>query len=224
MPLISGLQIPRNTLYRQRRVLIELKTGVIVPGVTTKLKQTGGTVSSVPIQETAKFELTEVATVSIGSAGSTALANGVIASVMQPWYFQPFVIEITGRSYMGAFDQNNLNIASDNDILQVIRMRNLVNEAFFTAQASIRNLQATIFIGDPKKNSTGTDQMFIGFFDDVSVEENQDNPYIQTYRLRFTAELAFLANQSRGEEGAKTDQQVAATISTSSVSKTNVSK
>lgn len=224
MPLISGLDVPRNRLYRERRVLIELQTGLVLPGITTTLRITGGKVSTVPVREKVKFELTEVSTVMISSSGATALSNGVVASVMQPWYFQPFIIEITGRSYMGAFAQRNLNVGADDDVRLISRMRELINQSFFMARTSVRNLKATITIGDPKKNSGGTDQQFVGFFDDVSVEESQDNPYIQVYRLRFTAELAFLANQNRGSEGSQVDRAVAPTIKTSSVSTTKAPK
>lgn len=235
MALRSGIQLPRNTLYRERRVKIELTTGTVIPGSTVtlgakpatiltngiKVKATPG--KKVKIPDTLRkvvIDLTEVATISISSAGSTAVANGVISNILQPWYFGPVVIEMTGKSYMGAFANDSLNVAVDNDITQLLLLRQFVNEAFLLARSTLKDLQARIFIGKPGQSNLGLDTEFIGFVDDLRIDEGEDAPYIQTYQIKFTGEISSAVMLSRGEEGARFDKKSIQQPQTASVATT----
>lgn len=217
MALRSGIQLPRNTLYRERRINITLTTGTVdsaitVGGQPARTLANGTKVAAIPgkkitILKTLSIDLTEVSNITISSAGSTAIAHGVIAPVLQPWYFGPVIVEMTGKSYMGAFANDQLNVTVDNDITQLLTLRQLVNEAFLLSRSTLKDLQARLFIGKQGASNLGTDTEFIGFFDDLRIEENEDNPYIQTYQLKFTGEISYSVMLSRGEEGARFDQK-----------------
>jgi len=105
--------IPRNTLYRERQVKIE----PILPNLQSNFPT---------------IILSEVTNVSLSSDSDTAILLGVRDVVVQPWYFKPFVLEITGKSYMGAFSDRFLpvNVATDTDVSKLLALREVVNDRF----------------------------------------------------------------------------------------------
>jgi hypothetical protein len=197
--------ISRNTLYRERKVLVELFIDA----------------QFVPVS---KFELTEVNSVKVSSAGSTAVMPGVISAVLQPWYFQPVIVEIAGRSNIGAFSDRRLNVGSDYDVGYLIDFRDKINNYFLQARGSVsgsvadpsRGIRVKLSIGDSKNKgqipSTGITQDFlelVGFIDDISFDESVDAPYIMSYSIKFTGEYASRFNSNRGEESAWLDASTA---------------
>ena len=200
--LNSGIAIPRNPLYRKREVRLLLSV-------------TG---------ETLELVLTEVTSISQTSSGVTASLLGVIAATIQPWYFQPIVVEVAGKSYMGAYANDVLNVAADSDISKLMTLRQIVNEAFLLSRSSLKDLQVTLSIGDPRRNIPGVDQQLTGFVDDLVIDENQDDQYMMSYRFKFTGETAALATLRLGEERAQNDLQTATTIKTSDISATSMAQ
>ena len=191
-------QIPpggRNELYRQRRVRIDYwfsKTSEAKPKV---------------------IELTEVTSISIQSGATTAIGLGPIAAVLQPWYFQPFKIEIQGRSYMGAFATNRLNVGVDVDVKKIMDMRQSINSDFLAGDVS--NLKAAITYSDPNDASNlQVSQEFVGFVDDISISEDHGSPFVKDYVLKFTGEWRAHTEIKRGSTGRTADKK-APTMSTS---------
>lgn len=210
-------EIPRNTLYRPRIISLELITGLFAPpkikkavksrpafttssglkipsGLATLLKLTR------PQPLNKKVELTEVASVRFNTIGGVSVAMGAIAPVLQPWYFQPITIEITGKSYMGAFKNTSLSISVDDDVKRLMEMRTFVNMAFNSAFSTISGLQTLLTIGEPEKGDIGTNQKFTGFISELQIEEDEENPYMQKYIIKYIGDLADLVNLRKGAE------------------------
>jgi len=194
-----GEQIPpggRNELYRRRQVRIDYwysKSGSPAKGA---VYGDGSSPNSI--------ELVEVTAFNVQTQGSTATSLGPLAPVLQPWYFQPFKIEIQGRSYIGAFGTNRLNVGVDTDVKKILEMREFINADF--RSGNIRKLRAVLSCKDPNDASNfEVSQEFEGFVDDISINENQDNPYIKEYSLKFTGESK-ASNQVRtGSSKSKDD-------------------
>ena len=187
-----GTQIPpggRNELYRRRRVRIEYYYSR--SGQPPKGRVYGdGTAPNI-------IELAEVTSINIQSQGSTAIGLGPLAAVLQPWYFQPFRIEIQGRSYIGAFGTTRLNVGVDTDVKKILDMRSFINADF--QGGHIDKLRAVVVCDDPSDLSNAqVSQEFEGFVDDISITENQTNPYIKEYALKFTGESRASQNIKTG--------------------------
>ncbi len=207
------MAIARNPIYRPRRVQIKL----FAKPVTIPLSR----------QPELVFDLTEVNAIEFDSVSTTAVANGAVRSVLQPWYFQPVAITITGRSYIGAFDQGPVglegtDIAFDRDIANIIELRQIVNEKFFNSFASITDLFFQLTYDDPNDTENiSASQVFIGFFNQIRYNENDKDPYIKGYTLRFIGEdeklLALLSGTDKSREDARQSEKER----TSKVSKTS---
>jgi hypothetical protein len=208
--LNSKIAIPRNPLYRKREVRIKLQTPLVVA------LQNGANVL-----QALELVLTEVTSISQNTDAPTATLLGPIAATIQPWYFGPMILEISGKSYMGAYDNDQLNIAADNDVSKLLTLRSYVNQSFAMAQGSITNLLATLILGDPKRQVLGVDQTLTGFLDGLSIDENQDEQYMQGYRFKFTGEPASKALLDSGDQRATADQKNAHDLTTSGVSVTS---
>ncbi len=236
MSLISGIPLPRNTLFRPRSITIVLDTGVPLPIIKTKIRignknlikraiaraapfatsrgiqfpkeeSEGQAIQSKASTEIFFLKLTEVTTVRIVTTGGTAVAMGVVAPILQPWYFQPVQVEITGQSYMGAFSSQSLNVTVDDDIERLLNIRNRVNKLFLEATTSIQNLKTILTIGEPERGSIGTNQKFIGFINEINIEESQDVPYTQRYIIKFIGEFSNLFNLRRGADAINVERK-----------------
>lgn len=189
------MAIPRNPIYRPRRVQIKLFTKPV----------------SLSRQPDLVFDLTEVNMIEFDSVSTTAVGNGAVISVLQPWYFQPITINITGRSYIGAFDQGPVgiegtDIASDRDIEKIIELRQIVNEKFFNSFASVKDLRFQLTYDDPNDTENiSASQVFIGFFNQIRYGENDKDPYIKGYTLRFIGEDEKLLSLLNGTNKSKED-------------------
>src|SRR5437016_2375819 len=101
--------INRNTVYRIRNLKIEFP------------------ISSVQFPP---MELTEVNSISFDSSAPTSVFTGPIRAIIQPWYFGPFVIKVSGKSYIGAYRQEDFNVSVDADIVKLRKLRDLCNEQY----------------------------------------------------------------------------------------------
>jgi hypothetical protein len=240
MALKSGIQIPRNPLYRKRDVQLKVSTGVVVRArppitktITGPIQATSAavkklilptfavTVKDKPSVRTVDLLLTEVTSITQASPAPTAQFLGVVAASIQPWYFQPIVLEIAGKSYIGGYANPRLNIAADSDVEQLFLLRQFVNEAFSLARSSLRDYKAELIIGDLTRPAVGIDQKLTGFADDLTITESVEEQYVLDYRFKFTGEISSAANLRRGEEGSKSDLQAAASRTSTAVAPTS---
>ncbi len=207
------MAIARNPIYRPRRVQIKLFT----KPVTIPLSR----------QPDLVFDLTEVNMIEFDSVSSTAVGNGAVISVLQPWYFQPITINITGRSYIGAFDQGPVgiegtDIASDRDIEKIIELRQIVNGKFFNSFASVKDLFFQLTYDDPNDTENiSASQVFIGFFNQIRYSENDKDPYVKGYTLRFIGEDEKLLSLLNGTNKSKEDIKQSDLERTSKIDKTS---
>jgi hypothetical protein len=193
MALKSGQTIGvRNPLYRRRVVKIQ---------VYTEAGQTP------PADSIPTIILTEVDSVRIASSGATGIMNGPVSPVIQPWYFQPFTIELSGKSYMGAFSSDALNVAVDDDVPLIMQLRDFVNQKFLFSNSTVTDLLFLLFIGDPLRSAEGTDDYYVGLFDDISIDESEDAPFVQKYSLKFTGESLRNYELNKGVNNAQKDIQ-----------------
>lgn len=186
------MAIARNSLYRQRRIKIEAFDHAAQPDFPS-------------------FELTEVNDVSVGSASETAVAPGVMAPIIQPWYFKPFSIEISGKSYIGAFDSSflPLNIATDDDVNQLIKLRTLVNQKFSTT-GIVNRVELLITYDDPAvggDNNLHISQTFKAVYNGLAIKEDETKPYLKHYNIKFVAQLTSVTNITDGSNQAQEDQE-----------------
>lgn len=205
--------IPRNPLYRRRLVGIRLRT-------TSPAKVARGNilVGTNFVGTFSPILLNEVTSVRISSAGSTAILSGTIAPVIQPWYFQPIIIEITGKSYMGAYANESYNLSRDYDVSALMGLRKFVNDQFLNANTSVHNMIFELLIGNPSGATlAGVDQMYVGFFDEISIDESQDAPFVQTYALKFTGQSMMSFETGDGTQKANQDKSLTKATTTASV-------
>jgi hypothetical protein len=178
-----------------------------------RLRSSGKTLKGIPTAF--KLELTEVKSVSMKSAGSTAIMPGVVVPVIQPWHFQPVVIEIQGESYMGAFDRESLNVTADNDVGNLWKMRDAINSLFANSSASIKNLRTRLAIGVQTSGNQSKDREFVGHINDISIDESDEKPYMWTYSIGFTGDFSFRFDLNRGAVAFRGDAGRAAATGTS---------
>lgn len=186
------MAISRNPLYRQRRVRIEPFNATLQPNF--------------PV-----IELAEVNDVNVGSASDTAVATAVVAPIIQPWYFKPFTIDITGKSYIGAFDSSflPLNIATDDDVHQLIKLRNIINQKFSTT-GIVNSLELLITYDDPAvggDNNLHISQTFKAVYSGLTIKEDETKPYLKHYTIKFTGQLTGIANVTLGSNEAQEDEE-----------------
>jgi hypothetical protein len=248
--MINGNDIRRNPIFKKRRVEIFLSTGILIRGTGTVTKSvTSNTVNTTeefqdsptnrelvvthitttkekttvipPKYESMLFVLTEVSDVEISSSAQTGTYTGAIASVIQPWYFQPVTITINGKSYMGAFDNDAYNIGVDNDVASIIAIREKINNDFARSDLASKLLVKISITNEPTSNFSNNGavkQEFFGIIDDIRIREGEDRPYIQEYSLKFIGEYANLYSVKKGLEGLRQDFNRASLTSTDSVS------
>jgi hypothetical protein len=161
------------------------------------------------------IELTEVNTVAMQSTGATAVLPGVIVPVIQPWYFQPITIEVRGESYMGAFDEERLNVTVDNDVAELFRLRDNVNTIFSGSQGSVKGLRTRLSIGKNVGVNNARDREFVGNINDIRVEESDEKPYVWTYTIQFTGDFSFRVDLERGVAAFRSDAGRTAATKTS---------
>lgn len=186
------MAINRNALYRQRRIRIEpfnINTQPDFPVI----------------------ELAEVNDVNVNSASETAIATAVIAPIIQPWYFKPFTIEINGKSYIGAFDSKflPLNIATDDDVNQLIKLRTVINQRFNTT-GIVNNIELLITYDDPEvggDNNLHISQTFKAVYNGLNIKEDENKPYLKHYNIKFIGQLTSVANITQGSNEAQEDEE-----------------
>jgi len=186
----------RNKLYRARPVNITVR-GFITASSGTP------TTSPTPFS----LSLTEVTSIRESTNASVAVARGVVASIIQPWYFQPIQVDITGKSYMGALDRNSLNVNVDSDVDKLLALRDHINTSF-TQTGTIKDLIGTVEYGkaNPLPNR-GVNQLLTGQFDEITIEESDNEPYIQTYTIKFIGDLSGQTSVDQGAKAGSIDKQ-----------------
>ena len=194
----------RNVLYRSRKVIFTATYSSPAFSPTP----TGTT----PI--TRKIELSEVSSIDIDSAGSTAVGMGQVAAFMQPWYFGPFKINVSGKSYIGAMRQKRLNIATDTDVKKLMELRNAINTHFKsgislgTPGITQGALSAVLsYVDDKEPGNLAVNQEYRGFIDNISFGEAQQNPYMVSYSIKFTGEKKDGGDIKNGGSAQATDKQ-----------------
>jgi len=209
--LLSG-NLPRNRIFRERRVRLSLETEA-----STKALESFSFVTPAAQFATAvvSIELTEVNTVSMQSTGATAILPGVIVPVIQPWYFLPVTIEIKGESYMGAFDEERLNITADNDVANLWALRDNVNAIFSGSQGSVKGLRTRLSIGKRLDSNTSHDRTFVGNVNDIRIEESDEKPYVWSYTVSFTGDLSSRFDLERGVAAFRSDAGLTAKVGSS---------
>ena len=160
------------------------------------------------------FYLAEVTSFKAQSSAQTGTYTGALATVIQPWYFQPVTVNIEGISYMGAFDNENYNIGSDDDVTKLISLRNMINEDFNRSSIASQ-LKVKISISDDKQVPGQKNQSFVGIIDDISIDESDDNPYMQRYSIKFLGEYEYMYSMQEGLKGLRKDDAARASITTS---------
>ena len=195
--------IPRNPIYRPRNVRLELYVA------KTEKPELG-------------FDLTEVNSIEFTSTSATTVTGGAVAAIVQPWYFGPIMVNITARSYIGAFGPDTAggfipgfrlegpDIALDKDIVNVIEIRRIVNQQFLSSFKSIRDLRFKLIYEDPNdKGNLAVSQTLIGMVMETFVNEGEIDPFMKAYRLKFVGEEERILSLLRGAETAKADQKQA---------------
>lgn len=238
-----SVPIQRSPLFRERKVRLELwgpSTGVsintspvsvvaksnmpLVSAITptgrilnpTLPAQTPQTLTQVTIPPFS-IDLTEVRSIRPASPGATAVLQGVVSPIFQPWYFGLITFEIRGESHMGAFKNSRLNVAVDNDVEKLWQLRERVNERFALSQESVQGLKVVLTIGDSGPENLSTNQKFWGNIDNIETEENDEKPYIWTYVIRYTGDFYGRFITESGTTGANDDAAVAASADSTSL-------
>jgi len=193
-------EIFRNPSYRRRRVQIELRT-------QTPPNQPSPSGS----EQLPPFDLTEVTSVSIDTMGSVIVLPGAVAAVLQSWYFRPMTIDISGKSYIGAFSNfgglSNPNIANDNDVEKLLKLRGLVNSLFVTPGLQTNNFGVILRYDDPDdRNNINVSQEYLGFIDDITVDESDSEPFMKTYSVKFIGELKQSFDIQSGKKNSQKDK------------------
>jgi len=238
-----SVPIQRSPLFRERKVRLELwgpSTGVSIntspisivakPNMplTSAITPTGRILNPTLPEQAAQsmtqvtippfsIDLTEVRSIRPASAGATAVLQGVVSPVIQPWYFQPVTLEIRGESHMGAFKNSRLNVAVDNDVEKLWQLRERVNERFALSQESIQGLKVVLTIGDSGPENLSTNQKFWGNIDNIETEENDEKPFVWTYVIRYTGDFWNRFVTESGAAGASDDVVVAASANSTTL-------
>jgi len=163
----------RNEFFRQRTIKITLReklTNIVGP-----------------------FELREIASVDSTTTGSSAIGMGPLRAMMQAWYFQPVTLNVSGRSYFGAFNRSfvgpDMNVAIDRDIEMLKTIRAEINTRFENSFLPIKDLYFEMIYGDPSDHAdsmiSSIKDEYIGLLDDININEGETEPFIKTYRFRF---------------------------------------
>jgi hypothetical protein len=188
-----NLKTQRNPLYRQRKVRLEVFSAQL-----NKKEYPNG---FIPV------DLTEVNSISKNSSGATGIGMGAISTVLQPWYFGPFVIEIKGSTYVGAYSQSRLNIGVDKDVAKLIRLRTLINQEF--KLGNVNRLKTVLYANDPSDSSNlNVSQEYQGFLDDLNIDEDDQISYVIKYGIKFTGQLRGAIDISTGTNKQREDQRV----------------
>ena len=248
--MINGNNLRRNPIFKKRKVELVLTTGIMTPGtgivkstksetplvkktdfasvptgqmkIETFTKDITTTMQVIPPQyEKLTCTLTEVSSLDISSTASTGMYTGAVATVIQPWYFQPVTVIINGRSYMGAFDNDSYNIGVDNDVAQIIKMRKMINDDFLRSDLADKlNVKLTI-TSEPSNTGSvnkATIQQFFGIMDEIRIGESEDNPYVQEYTVKFVGEYSDSYALKQGFKGLRSDVSLSGSASTYPIS------
>lgn len=201
--MIPERNAARNPLYRRRRVRVTFD------------KVGGGRLD---------FALTEVISVDETTEASVATMNGVVRSIIQPWYYGPMRIDVSGRSYFGAYGGIGLgsvsldivNVGIDNDVRHLIELRDEINRAFETTGKTTAG--GGLFFGDPEdQNNLGTTHDYEGVFGPISFNEADSAPFMRSYKFSFVGQLRSKATVGRGAQAARDDEVAVERVRTSSV-------
>lgn len=199
------MSINRNSMYRERPVRLTIK-GSALQSVSESLT------------------LREVTSLRESTIGGVAMVRGVISAIIQPWYFQPIVVDIMGKSYMGAFAEtltSNPNVSTDNDVTTLIRFRDMVNQTFIRTSSTIKDLEMRLDYGTGgRAGLNASNQTLVGFIDEMTIEETEDAPYIQSYTIKFTGELEVAKDTKQGAIDALADVQTTEGAQTPSIGMT----
>ena len=207
-------KINRNKLYRERPVKIELQQ--TVASYESRLGATGYvTLSDFTV------ELTQVTSIKTQVQGGVGQSRGVIAPILQMWYLGPISVSIMGRSFMGAYADltgQGLNLVGvDDDAARLIRLRDKINATFATT-GSVGDFRIRLTWGRANsiESSTSlkdsTEQTFVGYIDQVSIEETEGSPYIFDYTIQFIGVSESQDNVLRGHLMAKSDKTVVGSV------------
>ena len=111
MLISKAKSVYRNPIYRQRRVKIQIKAADYEPLIDY-------------------LELTEVTTFDVQTNSGVAVSMGVKRGVIQPWYFGPYNITVSGKSNIGAYADERINYNRDDDVAKLMGY-SLINKDSF---------------------------------------------------------------------------------------------
>jgi hypothetical protein len=200
----------RNPTYRKRRVQIELRT------------QTSPNRPTDNVEDLPPFDLTEVSGVQVTTTGSVVVMTGAVAPVIQSWYFRPMNIEISGKSYIGAFSNfggvSNPNVANDNDIEKLLKLRAIVNTVFVTPGLPTNNFGIILRYDDPDdRNNINVSQEYLGYIEDISFNESDTEPYMKSYTIKYVGSLKQSFDIQMGKKAAMQDKKTTEKQKTSDI-------
>jgi len=192
--LTSGTKsVYRNPIYRERRVKLEfLPSPDINIGV----------------------ELTEVTTFDVQTNSGTATSFGVKKAVIQPWYFGPYTIVISGKSYMGAYasvqmlGDSRLNYNKDVDVTQLLQFTQTTKQLFLSGQPNQMKYLLSCYDSQTPSNTLGISTQYQGILDEVKYTEDESNPYIMNYSIKFIGEIYSDIKTDEGKEGNTLDEEI----------------
>ena len=214
--LKSGTPIYRNPLYRARRVRVQ----ALYPSTNSNTGkiEVGGKANTVDV-----VELTEVTSFSVEASAGTAVSMGVLKAVIQPWYFGPSTITIVGKSHIGAYTENRVNYNTDDDVQKLLQYSLNINDTFlwgdnYRAPLNItgggkstktgwdggpNGLTILLSIYDPENMGKllGISSQYKGFIDSIQYVEDEANPYVLIYTIKFIGQLAHTMNIDDGKLG-----------------------
>jgi hypothetical protein len=127
------------------------------------------------ISEVNQIELIGTNRIRITYESGIAVESGLVVAFIQPWYIKPVSIEISGHSYLGAFQYISKDDKQIEDIYNLYL--NSLKEIEFTKEKRVFGIEIA-------NNPSGTDR-FIGYITKFFFTESIENPYLLNYELNF---------------------------------------
>ena len=193
------MSIYRNPIYRERRVKLNIASATYINNM----------LSSNPSFDIETYlELVEVSTFEVQSNSGVSVSMGVKRGIIQPWYFGPYNISIVGKSYIGAYTDNRINYNKDDNVSKLMEYSQLIKDSFLNGDRSIagapNGIKVILSCIDPNVKGLffGISAVYEGFVDDIKYTEDENNPYILTYSIKFIGELYQALNVDKGKNAA----------------------
>jgi len=194
-PNNTARPISRTELFRPRIVNLILESIPIGGG------------SIIPI---ASVSLTEVQSVNQTFEGQTGVTKGVTTPIIQMWYMGPIGVIISGRSFVGSFEDYNYNkVMADTDIEKLLVFRDKINETFLRSD-EVNELRVKLEYGqsnvsDGNLLGRAVAQTLMGAIGNIDIKEADDKAFFRPYEIKFTGNFASDANVSNGATRSKSD-------------------